>query len=181
MQSAFSAFRSSVLAFPFSRGDFEQKTGTCTPATLFKDSPSAKHISTVLDRMTYLGVCELLLPVQEVSVKTHFRNKPVRDAVLGALLERQAEGLGSSKWKPAVHNAIGNLLQDALAVYNSQSMPIRSARVMLKQLEHASSSNGKGASLVDNPEQLVKKADTLLRTEVRFNRRCFIRYLILQP
>lgn len=127
-----------------------------------------------MDRLTYLGISELFLPVQEVSLKSELSqsigdnaSKVDRDAVLGALLERQVESLDSSKWKPAVHNAMGKLLQDALEVYTRQNMPVRRARVMLKCLELASATNGKGARLVDDPEELVLEADTILRSKAR--------------
>ncbi|KAI0700451.1 peptidase family C50-domain-containing protein [Cytidiella melzeri] len=167
-KGAFSAFRSCIRTFPFHVQAFVKKTALCSNATLFDDSPSTKHIATVIDRMTYMGICDLFLPAEEVSLKAQ-RIADVSDsesnAVLGALLERQAEGLDSSKWKPAVHNAICRILQDALEVYPPQNMPVRRARVMLKCFELTSSTAGKGMCLVDDVEKFALEADTILQAE----------------
>ena len=139
---------------------------------MWGDSSSIKHIAGIVDRVTYTGICDLFLPVEEVSLRGelahsfHAKDKHAIAAIAGALLEKQVDGLESSKWKPAVHNMMGKLLKDALKVYSSQKMPIRKARVMLKCLQLEHSSNGKAASIVDDLEEFVIEADELLRARV---------------
>ncbi|KAI0703447.1 hypothetical protein BC835DRAFT_1517213 [Cytidiella melzeri] len=115
-----------------------------------------------------MGIRDLFLPAEEVSLKAQRIadvSDSVSNAVLGALLERQAESLDSSKWKPAVHNAICRILQDALEVYPPQKMPVRRARVMLKCFELTSSTAGKGMCFADDVEKFALEADTILQAE----------------
>lgn len=176
-QAAYEAFRNCIAAYPFhssARGStFIERTGTCSPTTLWDGSPSTKHIASVVDRMTYTGVCDLLLPIEAVSLKSwsprlpNGLNKDLdKFSIVGALLERQVESLESSKWKPAIQGAMGKLLQDAMKVYGRQKMPIRKARVIIKCLELASSANGKGPCIVDDIEHYALEADGLLQVTV---------------
>ncbi|KAI0089987.1 peptidase family C50-domain-containing protein [Irpex rosettiformis] len=169
-KAAFTAFRRCIKSFPFHSDAFLEKTKLCSNITLWEDSPSIKHIAGIIDRMTYTGICDLFLPVEEVSLKglftrsTNVKENSSLNAIAGALLERQVDGLDGVKWKPAVHSMMGKLLQDALEVYNPQKMPVRRARVMLKCLEMACSTNGKATSIVDDLEEFVIEADGLLQT-----------------
>ncbi|KAI0682472.1 hypothetical protein BC835DRAFT_1311505 [Cytidiella melzeri] len=92
-RGAFSAFRSCIRTFPFHVQAFVKKTALCSNTTLFDDSPSTKHIATVIDRMTYMGICDLFLPAEEMSLKAQCIadvSDSESHAVLGALLEYQA-------------------------------------------------------------------------------------------
>ncbi|KAI0344016.1 hypothetical protein BDW22DRAFT_1114942 [Trametopsis cervina] len=159
-KSAFEAFGNAVKSFSFETQPYP-------------DHPSTKHLVTIIDRMSYIGLCDLFLPIEQVSLKvllSHLMTaennaKSQTRATLGALLERQAEGLESSKWKPAVHNAVCHLLQDALEIYTPQDMPVRRARVILKYLETALSTNDDKATSLSTTEELALEAEALLRTK----------------
>lgn len=110
-----------------------------------------KQLVSLIDRVSYLGACELLLPTEEVSLKSalncattpgtsHGANPTIVDPrIVGALLERQLESLEPSRWKERVHDVFVRLLQDALDVYSvadsSNRMPVRRARLLVRCME----------------------------------------------
>jgi hypothetical protein len=99
----------------------------------FNASTALKQLGSIVDRLTYLGTCELFLEPQEVSLMRHLTNRP--DTLMGSLLERQLESLHSSTWKEGVKQVVNVLLEDALDVYGRQSMPVRRAKVMVRCME----------------------------------------------
>lgn len=113
-----------------------------------------KQLVSLIDRVSYLGACELLLPMEEVSLKSavncattpgtsHGANPTIVDpCIVGALLERQLDSLEPSRWKESVRGVFVRLLQDALDVYrvedvagSSSKMPVRRARVLVRCME----------------------------------------------
>ena len=71
-----------------------------------------------IDRVTYIGACELLLPPEGVSLRSPQSfaasddGNPVMDPrVVGVLLERQIDGLQLSQWKEGVRGAFVELLR----------------------------------------------------------------------
>ena len=111
-----------------------------------------KQLVSLVDRISYIGACELLLPTEEVSLKSavnctatpgtsHGANPTIVDPrIVGALLERQLDSLESSRWKESVHGVFVRLLRDALDVYRvkdniSNGMPVRRARVLVRCME----------------------------------------------
>ena len=113
-----------------------------------------KQLVSLVDRISYIGTCELLLPTEEVSLKSAVNSAVAPDAshgailtivdpsIVGALLERQLDSLEPSRWKESVHGAFVRLLQDALEVYHvedvlgsSSGMPVRRARVLIRCME----------------------------------------------
>ena len=108
-----------------------------------------KQLVSLVDRISYIGTCELLLPTEEVSLKSavncaatpdtsHGANPTIVDPrVVGALLERQLDSLEPSRWKEGVQSVFVRLLRDALDVYRvvedgSNGMPVRRARVLVQ-------------------------------------------------
>ena len=118
-----------------------------------------KQLVSLVDRISYIGTCELLLPTEEVSLKSavncaatpdtsHGANPTIVDPrVVGALLERQLDSLEPSRWKEGVHGVFVRLLRDALDVYRvedniSNGMPVRRARVLVRCMEFAYRDHG---------------------------------------
>ena len=102
----------------------------------------------LVDRVTYLGTCELFLSPEEISFRSciqnnHGKSLPLENCIIGALLERQLVSLEPSRWKEGVRAVFIKLLRDALEIYSAQAddgsllMPIRKARVLVRCLEFA--------------------------------------------
>ena len=113
-----------------------------------------KQLVSLVDRISYIGACELFLPMEDVSLKSavncattpetsHGANSPiVHSRIVGALLERQLDSLEPSRWKESVRGVFVRLLRDALDVYrvedvvdSSNRMPVRRARVLVRCME----------------------------------------------
>lgn len=123
------------------------------PDSLFGASSSStvKQLVGLVDRVSYLGACELLLPSEDVSLLTAINGAPSEDAsrnadptplnpaVIGALLERQLDSLEPSRWKDGVRGVFIQLLRDSLQVYSlpAEQMPVRRARVLVRCMEFA--------------------------------------------
>ncbi|OBZ78082.1 hypothetical protein A0H81_02757 [Grifola frondosa] len=137
---AYDAFIECIRSYPFFEHSFVQVLRTSPPPDT---SIAMKQIGNIVDRVTYMGVCELFRDPQELSAKAWFAASSLADektaqmqkCIVGALLERQLDGLESSKWKPAVRNVLLALLRDALTIYLPEERPIRRARVLLRYLE----------------------------------------------
>ncbi len=150
-QKAFDAFKRAVFAFPYSSSDLQAQTDLLAPDALFRadDNSPVKQLMALVDRVTYIGACELFFPPEEVSLHTTLRNavslqykQPHLDAsVVGILLERQYCSLHPSRWKEGVQTISIQLLKDALDTYNSKAedgsmfMPIRRARILIRCME----------------------------------------------
>lgn len=121
-----------------------------------------KQLVSLVDRISYIGACELLLPTEEVSLKSavncattpgtsHGANPTIVDSrIVGALLERQLDSLEPSRWKESVRGVFVRLLRDALDVYrvedvvdSSNGMPVRRARVLVRCMEFVYRDHGK--------------------------------------
>lgn len=169
---AFDSFVNCLKAFPFSEPDFLEAASRRGVSALFDSTPALKHVSTIIERMTYAGVFDLLLPPDQVSLKPHLSNCFVENAsqdaaatrrqLIGALLERQIESLDSCKWKERGRRAIRCFLEQALKVYDAEEMPIRRARVILKLLEHIHSNPDATADGCSSYEELGQQAESLL-------------------
>lgn len=97
-------------------------------------------LSGLVDRLSYLGTCDLLLNPEEVSIISAVVSIPgtapttLEPSVAGALLEHQLNSLHSSRSKDGVREVIIRLLQDVLAVYR-EAMPVRRARVLIRCMD----------------------------------------------
>jgi separase len=123
------------------------------------DSPIMQRLNSIVDRVTYLGACELLKPPKDISARFIPGVEQLEPAVLGAILERQVASLEASSWKEGVPAIIHSLLDDTLPIYNPDNMPIRRTRVLLKSLEASYYSD---AALYKAPEEIGEEIRLLL-------------------
>lgn len=110
---------------------------------VFGSSGSApvQQLLGLVDKVSYLGACDLLLLPEEVSILSTTTSPALgsdsaslEPSIAGALLERQLDGLEPSRWKDGVREIFIMLLQDALRVY-SEAMPVRRARVLIRCMD----------------------------------------------
>ncbi|EKM60615.1 uncharacterized protein PHACADRAFT_203784 [Phanerochaete carnosa HHB-10118-sp] len=172
-KQAFEAFVSCVKTFPFAKQSFLDMASTHNVSTLFDSISALKHVAGIIDRLTYIGICDLLLEPRAVSLKPHLvgcfvpeglslDSAAARKVIIGAVLERQVQSLDGCRWKMSGCKAVKFFLNEALRVYDAKPMPIRRARVVLKQLEYFQSSQSANAQDALDPEALGREADTLL-------------------
>lgn len=139
-----------MRAFPFCQASFMQLTRTSSLAHAFEASSTLRQMGNIVDRVTYMGVCDLFRDSAELSAKTWLEGVAMMNdsadcmestqtwkCVVGALLEKQAVGLEGSRWKPGVRKVMQTLLSHALDIYSASERPIRRARVLLTCLELA--------------------------------------------
>jgi separase len=142
---AFDSFVHCVQAFPFSKPSFLELASQHSVSAIFESNPALKHVAEIIDRLTFTGVCDLLLQPQAISLRPYFADyfipndvstnaSAARRIITGALLEFQAQSLDGCKWKEDGRKAINYFLDEAFQVYG-EDMPIRRARVILKLLE----------------------------------------------
>ncbi|KAJ6525608.1 peptidase family C50-domain-containing protein [Mycena capillaripes] len=125
---AFESFMDCIRGFPYSLYGFAKHIHRAT----FEVLPAAVQLGTIVDRVTYLGACELLLSPEKVSALS----LGMSDAnITGALLERQIQSLDDSRWKESTRTMVQALLRAALDVYDETNMPVRRARTLLRYLD----------------------------------------------
>ncbi|GLB42455.1 putative peptidase family C50 [Lyophyllum shimeji] len=160
-KQALQAFLRCVKTFPYCAAGFAARTAETTLPALFELSSGTKQLGTIVDRVTHLSGCELLLHPTAVSLVSLQISDP---GVTGALLERQIDSLESSRWKEGVPAITAQLLKDALQVYR-MDMPVRRARVLVKCMDftyHA----GPGVMVgMDSPEIMGGEVEKLLLGE----------------
>lgn len=144
----------------------------------------------MVDRVSFIGSCELLLPTEEVSLKSavncaatpessHGANPTTIDPrIVGALLERQLDSLEPSRWKESVQRVFVRLLRDALDVYrvvedDSNGMPVRRARVLVRCMEFvyrdpSHGQDGWSAFGFENVDEIGSEIERLVMMSVRF-------------
>ncbi|KAH9930403.1 peptidase family C50-domain-containing protein [Epithele typhae] len=164
-RSAYDAFVRGIKAFPFANHDLVALARK-TPIVRLFDSPALKQLGVLIDRVTYVAACELLLPPTAVSALSWFsdaKTSPECNCVYGALIERQIASLEESKWKPGVRDVLRQLVDDALLVYDVEDRPVRHVRLVLKRLELACQPDaGLEASPDERSTELAKDAEQLL-------------------
>ncbi|KAJ7273284.1 cysteine peptidase C50 [Mycena rebaudengoi] len=155
---AFESFRDCVKAFPYATHGFSQQTRQATFAAVFDSSTSAVQLGTIVDRLTYLGACELLLAPQQMLLLSI----GLDDAnIEGALVERQIQSLDSSRWKESTRSVIQAFLCAALDVYSEIEMPLRRARTLVRSLEFAYHAGPEFLASVGSPIALGEEVDRL--------------------
>lgn len=165
---AYDAFVASVKSYPYPSPDPDSDSAAAV--VLFDNSMAAKQLGTNIDRLTYIGACELLLQPADVSLRALLTSGShgYGASVVGAVLERQAESLEAHLWKEGVVPVVWNLLQDLEGVYGAQDAPLRRAKVHLRQLEVGYKSDIHGSRHVDDIGEEV--TELLVGREVRFLR-----------
>jgi separase len=127
----------------------------------FGASTSAKQLGSIIDKLTYLGTCDLFLDPEEISLRTRLRNFPA--AFTGVILARQIESLESSLWKEGVRSAIKVLLAHSLEIHEESEMPIQKARTLIRCLDfmyHSSAENVDGMGW--HVEQMGREVEMVL-------------------
>ena len=135
-----------IRVFPFSTTPIATQTDTQCPSQMFSATDGeglVKQLIGLLDRVTYVGACELLLPPEDVSLQTISSSSSLKLdlRVLGVVVEYQFEMLLPSRGKEGAKGVLVTLLKDALDLYSTSDgisgylMPIRRARVLLRCME----------------------------------------------
>ncbi|KIP07348.1 hypothetical protein PHLGIDRAFT_30059 [Phlebiopsis gigantea 11061_1 CR5-6] len=172
-RSAFESFGECVKAFSFATPSLFESASSHSASAVFDSNASLKHIASIIDRLTYTGVCDLLLHPRAVSLTSRLSQcyipeggqlEPAiaRRVITGLILERQIDSLDACRWKEHGRQAIRSLLDEVLTVYTAQEMPIRRARVILKLLEYIHSSYDTAPDLTSSYEDLGREAELLL-------------------
>lgn len=125
---------------------------------------SMKQLGVVIDRLSYLRACDLLLDPSEVSMKTFLKGRD--KSFTGIVLERQVEAFEGGLWKEGVKEVIKRLLTDLLDLYDPDTMPIRRVRTLVRCLEFAHLVGPEHASPVWTSEDVNTEIDELLEREV---------------
>ncbi|KAG6920238.1 hypothetical protein DXG01_005007 [Tephrocybe rancida] len=158
-KQALGAFRHCIKTFPYTICGFSQRIANTGVSSAFELSSATKQLATIIDRVTHLSACELLMESSAVSLKS----LGLTDAgVTGVLLERQIESLESARWKDGVPMTISHLLHDTLDVYGPE-MPVRRVRVLLKCLELMYHSGPNMMSRIGSPEETGAEVEKLLQ------------------
>jgi separase len=128
---------------------------------VFNASASLKQLGTIIDRLTHIGSCELLLEPGRVSLKATMETRP--PAIAGIIIERQLNSLNGMVQKDGVRRLGVQLLLDAKSIYREDTMPIRRARVLVRSLNLVYHTQEVG---IDSPEEVAKEAERLLTNTV---------------
>ncbi|KAK7020489.1 cysteine peptidase C50 [Favolaschia claudopus] len=156
---AFEAFKDCVRSFPYVFYEFGKRSH---PAP-FESSPAAQQLGTVVDRLTYLGTSELLLPSEKVSAYSLCISDT---AILGILLERQTQSLEGSRWKEATRKVIQSFLCDTLKIFDETSMPVRRARTLVKCLDFTYHAGSESFPEFDSSVSMGEQIERMLTGKV---------------
>ncbi|KAF9553254.1 hypothetical protein CPC08DRAFT_237548 [Agrocybe pediades] len=158
-KNAYDAFKQALHSIPFaSCGGLAQcDSQSCDAIWGHSCSPPVKQLVGLVDRLSYLGACELLLEPAEVSIlssATSFQahetshglaHVRLDSAIAGLLLERQLDGLEPSLWKDGMRAVFIKLSHDSLKVFDAKAeddravIPVRRTRTLVKCLEFLNS------------------------------------------
>ena len=150
--------------------------GSSTASAVFEASPVLQQLGKLLDRVTYMGACDLFLEPDAISAKSWYTSAAnvgegdvQLKAFVGALLERQVASLDGSRWKKGVDRVVQHLLRHALVLYEAAAFPIRRARIFLQLLEGAyyATDERSGGKILGMPvEDVGTQVRALLNCEV---------------
>lgn len=149
-----------IRGFPYPLYEFAKHIHGAT----FEVSPAAIQLGTIVDRVTYLGACELLLSPDKISTFS----LGLGDAnIAGALLERQILSLDGSRWKESTRSVVQALLRAALDVYGETNMPVRRARILLRCLDFLYHSGPESHLDLGSPRDIGEEVERILTQKVR--------------
>lgn len=176
LQLALEAFIEAIKVFPLDLASVCEDLGASSASAVFEASPPLQQLGKLLDRVTYLGACDLLLEPDAISARNWYSittragaDDVQRKALVGALLERQIASLEGSRWKKGVDRTVQQLLRHALVLYEAAVFPIRRARIFLQLLEgtyYAMDERGGGKILGMSAEDLAAQVRALLNCQV---------------
>jgi separase len=164
LQQAFEALTQCIISFPYAKLGFPEQTNEHTPSALYDLSTGTKQLGTLVDRLSYLGACELLMDGSRVSLASLDFGNPV---IIGVLLERQVESLEAHRWRESVQPVLARLLIDTLRIY-TQNMPIRRARVLLKCMDFAYHAGPEALAGIGLPDRMGLEIEQLLESKASF-------------
>ncbi|TCD70963.1 hypothetical protein EIP91_000870 [Steccherinum ochraceum] len=180
---AYDAFLQAIKSYPFFKSSFVDVARRTPAALLFSSFPAASEtlpssspfhpaavtqLGILVDRITYMGTCELLLEPREISLRSSFNfQDDTTRIIVGALLERQVQSLESSRYKSTVKKTMSALLGDALDSYPLEgNMPLRRSGVWLKWLEGSYFGGEEFDGIQVNAEGICQEVTQLLSREI---------------
>lgn len=161
------------MSFPYSLHNLAKESSKAPPASIFSSTSANaqyKQLAIIIDRITYIGLNELLIPAEQLSLQHSLSKCTSSDlltdpAILGILIEQQVESLEQRGSKDSTQRAIKALLESALKVYSEEAkMRVRRARVILRLLEVLY--RGNDVPSFDSIRALTEEVETLLCAEV---------------
>jgi len=159
-----------IKSFPFHR--YAEETFN------FGISTTAKQLGSIIDRLTYLGTCELFLDPREISLRTQLPNLP--PTFVDAIVERQIDSLESSLWKERVRDVIKMLLTHRLEIHDESDMPIRKARTLIRCLNFMYRNGVENVNEMGwDVEKMGKEVERVLGGEVSLFLLCFNFFAII--
>ncbi|KAH7890369.1 peptidase family C50-domain-containing protein [Phlebopus sp. FC_14] len=144
---AYGSFIESVRIFPYIHF-----TSIICPRDPFVAGPHLplQQLVSIIERLTYIGTCELFLPPAEISLRHVLRARtspaiplsarslPVESemiaSITGAVLGRQLATLENLIHKEGVRETMGQILCDLLSIYEPNWAPLKRAGVLVSAL-----------------------------------------------
>ena len=166
-QNAYIAFIRAITMFPYTLYDLTKDTDKMPTSSIFTLKNNYSQLATIIDRVTYIGLTELLIPAEQISFQHSFRSLDViKDPqITGILVEQQVDSLERRGSRDSTQRNIRSLLESAMKVYSQEvSMPIRRARVMLRLLEVLYRTENVPA--LDEVQKISQEVETLLSLDV---------------
>lgn len=155
--------------FPYTLYDVTKDTDKMPASSIFIPKNNYySQLATIVDRVTYIGLTELLIPTEQVSFQHLFRLLDVMKdpRITGILVEQQVDSLERQGSRDSTQRNIRTLLESAMEVYNQEvSMPIRRARVMLRLLEVLY--RAENVPAFDEVHKISQEVKNLLSADVR--------------
>ncbi|KAI8971333.1 peptidase family C50-domain-containing protein [Trametes punicea] len=169
-QLAYDAFVRSIKAFPYAIHEVAELAAKTPPSTLFDSAPPLKHLAALVDRVTYMGTCELFLAPESIPVSAWqgfaalVEDDLQRSSILGVLMERQLASLEECRWKSGVKEALDAITSEAEVLYQQAGCTVRRTRVLVRKLEMRYHDGG-GDNHYAVVKQLGEKIQSLLTVE----------------
>ncbi|KAG6876419.1 hypothetical protein C0992_013023 [Termitomyces sp. T32_za158] len=160
-KQAWEAFQHCVEAFPYAACNFSERTKQANLPEIFSLTTGTKQLAAVVDRLTNLSACELLMEPSAVSLSSLHVDD---GSIIGVLLERQIESLESIRYKENVTKVVSCLLHDTLKIYGSD-MPVRRARILVKWLEYMYYSGRDVIPGIGSPDDIGVQVENLLQSK----------------
>ena len=154
--------------FPYTLYELTKDTDKMPISSIFTPGNNCySQLATIIDRVTYIGLTELLIPTEQISFQHSFRSLDVTTdpRITGILIEQQVDSLERRGSRESAQRNIRTLLESAMKVYSQEvSMPIRRARVMLRLLEVLY--RAENVPAFDEVQKISQEVETLLSLDV---------------
>ncbi|KNZ74935.1 Separin [Termitomyces sp. J132] len=160
-KQAWEAFQHCVQTFPYAACGFSERTRQVDFSAIFDLSTGTKQLASIIDRITNLSTCDLLMEPSAVSLNSIHVDD---DGIIGVVLERQVKSLESIRYNENVSKVISHLLGDTLKVYGSD-MPVRRARILVKCLELMYHSGPDVISGIGSPDDIGAEIEDMFQTK----------------